>query len=547
MSNYISNVEATELLSKAIKIQKCIELNSESTKQKNLHRFRQIRAKLQNYIDPVNNQAVAVEQIPLKIRRCFVRAVMLLTRYPRLVGKPQGTYKSYIVSSYRHDRIPDSWYKADMSAELCRLFQLSSQYAEKIEHLLTKVDRQIVRQKQIMQALINEFNGIFCRKDVLQLFQNLFGYIAIPETSIDCLATEMQVTFIIDYQEHRLKENIWQTLSASEQQNVSCFLKKISQFSWQQFAHFPSFGYVEVSNIDSQLLQRLANTTGYSKGEITKAISSSVTVLATERVESFLLHDICGHYWQSILTQFGNEYTFLSQIERHLNLNLSVKTTIGTITLQQLFYYQNGVININESLAKSFFHCLIEKSIFSLSTHLVGEILADINEYKWLSQNRGSQDLLLSTSCFKDFPTKLDLTIKDLQFLYTPLLETLIKLPSSIQKELIKKFNIENWNALFDLQQAIAKINRIFLTEYINRYQQEYTNLSLNLLKLQNLLNKLYTKPQNNTSIPFQDLIILFVSNCYSSDFEQNLSSLNLALANYFLPCWQLLDCVALK
>jgi len=50
---------------------------------------------------------VAVEQIPLKIRCCFVRAIFLLTRYPQLGGKQTiGTYNSPIVSSYKYDSIP---------------------------------------------------------------------------------------------------------------------------------------------------------------------------------------------------------------------------------------------------------------------------------------------------------------------------------------------------------------------------------------------------------------------------------------------------------
>ncbi|VEP17732.1 conserved hypothetical protein [Hyella patelloides LEGE 07179] len=573
MFNYISNSEATELLFKAIKIHRYLKLTSESTEQNiNLQtRFRQIGVQLQNYTHPIND-AVAVEQIPLKIRRCFVRAVMLLTRYPQLGGQQTGgTYKSQIVSSYRHDSIPNFWYEADMVAKLCRLFQLSSQYAKDIKHLLTQIDRQIARQQQIIQALTNEFNRVSHQKDVLRLFQSLFGDVTIPETSINCLTTKMQIAFVIDYHKDRLQEEyLWQNLSPPEQQTISCLFNKISQFSWQQFARFPSFGYVKAPSIDSQLLQRLVNVTGYNKSEIVKAIATSVTVVATERAESFLLHDIWGHYWQSILTQFSNDYTYLSQIDRDLNLDSSVKTTTGIISLQQLFRYQNGVVNLNKPLAQKFFHSAAKKRLQSLSTHLIGEMLADINEYKWLSQNYDSQDLLLSTrespfedkwnmlsdrehflpstSYFKDFPTKLDLTIQDLEFLYLPLFETLIKLPlSSLETELINKFQIKDRDILSSLRLAISDLNQTFITEYIKQDRSKYNQLILKLLRFQTLLNKLYTKPHKNTHIPFQDLIILFVGNYYCPNFEQDIASLNLALANYFFPCWLLLKKISLN
>ena len=545
----ISDSEAAELLFEAIEIQRRIKLTSKSSNQNNLHRFRQIGVKLQNYVHPINDNAIAVNQIPLKIRRCFVKSVMLLTRYPQLGGKQTGgTYKSDIVSSYQHDPIPDCWYQGDMVTRLCRWFQLSSQYAQEIEHLLNKVDLQVARQKQIMQALRNEFNSVSCQKDVLKLFQSLFGDVPLPEKSINCLTTEMQVAFLIDYKEKRLKkERLWQQLSALEQQNILGFLQKISQFSWQQFDRFPSFGYVETADIDSQLLQRLVDSTGYSKSAIVKAIATSVTVVATERAESFLLHDIWGHYWQSILTQFRDNYTYLSQTNHNLNLYSSVERTKATVSLQQLFFYQDGVFKINKLLAKNFCQGLFKKRICSLSTHLIGEMLADINEYKWRSQNYNDRDLLLSTSCLKDFPTKLDLTIQDLDFLYSSLLKTLNQLPLSIQTELINKFQIKEEDGLSSLQKAINNINEVWISEFFNQYFKSYIKLISNLLKLQNLLNKLYTRPHNNTLIPFRDLLILFVGNFYSRDFEQDITALNLALANYFTPCWQLLKNVPLN
>ena len=488
------------------------------------------------------NAPIIVEQIPLKVRRCFIKAMMLLTRYPQLGGKTGGTYNSPVVSSYKCDRIPDSWYKTDAVDRLCQLFELSNDYALEIENLLSQIDRQILRQQKIIQALINNYNGLSRQEDVTKLFQALFG-IGIPKASINCLTTKMQIVFIIDYQQHRLREeNLWHSLSPIEQQHITLFLNKISQFSFKQFANFPSFGYLEARTMNPQLYRQLVQITGYSEAEVWQAIASSVGIVSTSKAESFLLHDIWGHYWQTILTQFNKQYTHLSQCDLNLTINSTVNSPQESVSLSQLFKRQDKAINLDIPLAKSFFHSIAKRRIAALSTHLISEILADINEYKWLSQNRDRAELLPSSSNFKNCPTKLDLTIKDLDFIYLPILETLIKLRlSNLEAELIDHFQLIDNQIIDSLRKAILLLQHIFLVEYIDYYQpsiqanKQFSNLASDLSNLQQTLNNLYIKSPI-TSLPFKDLIILFVASNYADNGD--IEELNSTVYNYFQPCW---------
>lgn len=511
-----------------------------------------------------NNALLTVEQIPLKIRRCFVRAILLLTRYPQLGGKRTvGTYNSPIVSSYKYDRIPDVWYESDAAIKLCQLFALPNSYAQEIQNLLAGVDRKIDQQQKIIEALIDNFDLLNTQKDVLNLFQALFGNIPLPKASINCLTTKMQISFMIDYQDNRLRsESLWCSLSKLEQQEVSEFLEQASQFSFKQFTTFPSFNSVKIQNNNLGLWRYLIEVTGYSQPEIISAIASSVNIISANKAESFLLHDIWGHYWQSMLTQFEDDYLYLSQVDQNLDLDSSINDGNGTIYLRQLFKLKNQSIYIDVSLAKKFFHTMATKRITALSTHLIGEMLADINEYKWLSQNRDCQALLNSSSRFPDSPTKLDLTVKDWDFLYLRSLETLIRLSPVLEVDLINYFKIKNNEDVNNLRIAISNLQHIFLTEYINHYQLSINSNSshvraspaaypsnrhlsssiLNLTKLQDTLNQLYTKPIKNDLIPFQDLILLFVGNYYNIECERDIIQLNFALANYFYPCWRLLQ-----
>lgn len=501
---------------------------------------------------------VAVEQIPLKIRHCFVKSLLLLTRYPQLGGRQtSGTYNSPIVSSYKYDPIPNAWYETDAIPKLCQLFGLPNSYVQEIENLLAEVDLKIERQQQIIEALVNKFGLLNQQKDVLSLFQALFGDIPLPESSINCLSTKMQITFIVDRQENQLlPESLWCSLSKLEQQKVSQFLARVDQFSFKQFANFPSFNNLDIQSDHSKLWQDLTKLTGYSHSTIIRAISPSVNIISAEKAESFLLHDLCGHYWQSLLTQFGNEYLYLSQVDQDLGLDSSVDNENGRIYFRELFKRQNQSIFIDVPLAKQFFHRIAKKRITALSTHLIGEMLADINEYKWLSQGRDQsatqqdsrQALLNSSSSFPYSPTKLDLTIKDWDFLYLPTLQTLIKLSPALEAKLINYFQLKDNEEGNSLRVAIANLHHLFLTEYINHYQtsiksdRNFSSPISSLPELQNIVNKLYTKPVNHDSDSFQDLILLFVGNYYSQEFGQDITQLEFALKNYFYPCWQILQ-----
>lgn len=131
---------------------------------------------------------------------------------------------------------------------------------------------------------------------------------------------------------------------------------------------------------------------------------------------------------------------------------------------------------------------------------------------------------------------------------------SLIKLSPALEADLIDYFEIKN-NDLYKLRTALSNLEHIFMAEYINYDRlrltsncaeaypssHNFSSLILSLTKLQNILNKLYTMPINLDLLPFQDLILLFVGNYYSPEFEQDITQVNFALTNFFYPCWQLL------
>lgn len=553
------NARRTQLLEQAIAL--CLRFKSladlDPQKAKVGKRLQQLWSELENFIHPLQNNSLEVEQIPLHVRRCFVRAVSFSTRYSQLGGAVfAGTLRSPTLESYTCDRVPLAWHQPEAIEKLCKQFALPPADGQEIEQSLVKIDRAIEQQKTVIAALIAEFGGINCRQQVLKLFSSLFNLTALPEAAIDCLATPMQLVFALDYQEQQLRdETLWSSLSKSDRQSLREFFTQIGQFSFEQFERFPSFGYLQAAQIHSGLYARLVTVTGYSKSEMIKAIARSISIVPTHKSESFLIHDIWGHFWQLFLTQFDSDYGIMTTANGELKAGLAAYTPEGPVSLRELFILEGTAINLVESKARLFFHGEVQQRLGHLFTHLVGEILADINEFKWLWHNRNHESKLPSSSLFKNLPTKLDLSLLDVDFLFVRVLQPLLSYELSVvqdswlEQELLADWQRPDPVVRLNLKQAIAQMHSIFLAEYTLHYQPNlqlangiFGQLLANLLYLQNVLNQLYTFPIDNQHLPYQDLILLFVGCFCSADCYQDFWDLDDVLAQYFLPCWFILS-----
>lgn len=547
--------QRTRLIAQAIALCSRWKSLSEDEAQKTQisDRLQQLWQELATFNHPLQTEAIAIEEIPLQVRYCFVQAVCFSSRYSQLGGSClSGTLNSPTLATYVCDPIPLQWHQSAIVEQLCEHFQLSAIDTIAIENQLNKIDGAIEQQKAIIQALVAEFGGIDNRQQALELFSALFGIKVLPETAIDCLATPMQLVFAIDYEQQRLRDKtLWSSLAQSDRDILAQFLIKINRFNFTQFECFPSFGYLEAVNIPDQLSNKLIEATGYSKPVIVQAIARSVSLVPTSKSEAFLIHDIWGHFWQLFLTQFDSDYAIMSTAHKDLNPGLAAYTEQGVINLRELFILEGNQVKLEEKKARLFFHGEVQQRLGHLFTHLVGEMLADISEFKWLWQNNPTSDNLPSSSLFKNLPTKIDLSLIDLDFLFLQVLEPLLSYKMSVvedsllEQELIAEWSNHTLQLRLSLKRAVVKMYSIFLEEYSQCYQPNikladgiFGDLLTNLVYLQNILNQLYTLPIQQKNLPYQDLILLFVG-CYcSADCYQDFWDLDDVLAEYFLPCW---------
>ncbi len=518
-------------------------------------RLHEIWQELQGFGHPIQRDRLPASAIPERVRRCLAQAAHYFSCYQALGSqKIAGTLDSPTLSNYRPDALPDRWQAANFSQQLCQWLELPLEFAAALQQQRAEADRAIAQQRRIIQALLDESEQLATPAAARDLLRQFFGPLPLPADAISALATSMVVVVAVDFADEQLRDPaLWATLSPVEQAQLAAWLRQLNRFHFQRFGRFPSFGQVAPERLESDWLARLAARTGDAPTEIAEAIARSVVIVPTAKAEAFVVHDIWGHFWQLPLTQLASDYAILQTCHEPLRPGETAYTPDGPLSLREVLRWEAGTVTLAADAARQFFHGEVQQRLGLMFSHLLGEMLADANEFKWLWQNRDRASEMPSSSLFKSAPTKLDLSLLDAEFLFLRVLAPLLEVElsalreSSLERELLQAWGDTSLATQASLKQAIAQLYQIFFATYAEHYQPSLVNgrglfgqFAANLLYFQNALNQLYTQPPASP-VPFQDLLVLFVG-CYcAGDTYADFWDVDDAIARYFLPAWQLL------
>lgn len=523
-------------------------------------RLTDLQTELQRFTHRIHRAPIPTHDIPIAVREAFVEAIIRLVPYQEIGGSQwQGTLNSPTLKHYRPDPLPPILQEPNIGSQLCELFQLSDHYASQLQASQQQVTERLTQQKRIMAAAMASAEA--SSQGRLKLFQALFGPLAIPADIIDCIYTPLQLYFCLPYKDGKFYSSD-PTIALPEELSTSLhsFLQQLDEFNYQKFDRFPTFGPCHPARIDPGWCQALVQSTGDSTADIMRVLSRAVGIIPTHKMEAFLIHDVWGHHWQYLCTQFASDYAILKDCGQPLHAGETAYTPDGPVNCRMLFHVSGEQVDLDHPKARLFFHGEVQQRLGLLFTHLIAEMIADAAEFKFVWDNPDQAEQLLSSSVFKDLPTKLDLTLADIDFLFLQVLRPLVEIHLSaleetpLETDLLREWGqagvpVNSLGLKTSLKTAIAALYQIFFQEYNAAYLPTltsetslFTDIVSNLLYLQNVLNGLYTEPINKDAVPFQDLLLLFVG-CYcSSDSYAEFWSLDDALAAYYWPCWHLLN-----
>jgi len=555
--------EQQQLMAEALQLARYMTQADASTKperlQKRQQRLRDIRQALQTVTHPICRESLAIAQIPLTVRQAFVQSVVLLSRYQMLGGdRWAGTLASPTLSRYKTSEAQMKWQTPEQITALCQAFELDTQLPAQLQSELVEIDHRIVRQRQIMQVVLAELQPDYAPAKLQALFQVLFG-VSFPAGAIACLHTEKQLYFCLDVEGDALRDRaLWNSLSAAEQAAIHTFLQQQGAFSFEKFGRFPVFGACDPAKIEREWSGAIAVQAQVSVADVLKTLSCSVSIVPTPKAEAFLVHDIWGHHWQWLLTQFESDYAILTTCDAPLRMSETAYLSAGPLTCGELFQVVGDRVCVDASKARLFFHGEVQQRLGLMFTHLLGEMIADVAEFKFIWDHPLAAELLPSSSIFKTSPTKLDLSLADIDFLFLKVLRPLLELnlsvlhDSPLETELLSAWAqagvaIHSLELRTSLKGAIAQLYQLWLEEYNSLYLPTlsgkpgiFTEIVRNLLQLHNVVDQLYTDATlaSNQNVPFQDLLLLFIATYCSSDCYAEFWTVDNALADYFLPCW---------
>ncbi|MEM9164495.1 MAG: hypothetical protein AAGC54_15695 [Cyanobacteria bacterium P01_F01_bin.4] len=524
-------------------------------------RIRTLQTALKTHAHPIRRDYQPIDSLPETVRRAFVRAVLLVTRYHKAGGHGWwGTLPSSpTLSHYQTDPIPSGWDHPDSIQTLCKGFGLTAATAAQLSSMLEQVDARTQQQQQLINAILAEVTPqtgqTKASQAFAQLFSHLFRGITVPPEKLKCLVTPLQLYFCIDFPEAETSTG-WETVTAQDLVRLRQLQQSLKAFSFEKFRRFPTFGPCDPSQVNSDWLANIAKMMSVSAADLCQWLPATVTILPLQSAEQFLLHDIWGHYWQLVLTQFEGDYIQLAQCDQPLRAHETAYTPDGPLACRSLFCLEGETVTLDERLARSFFHGEVRQRLGLLFTHLLGEMTADVAEYKFAWSNPENADILPSSSVFTDSPTNLDLTLGDLDFLFLRVLEPLLTVQLSVcESSPLEADLLVDWQpspdqalgAQTSLKGAISNLYQIFFEEYNRTYLPTltgeagvFTEIVSNLLHLQNVINTLYTDPElaGQSALPFQDLIILFISSYCNQDSYEQFWQIDDILAGDFIPCW---------
>jgi hypothetical protein len=540
--------------------------------QRRRDRIRQIQQQLQAWGHPVQRSPQPIADIPLAVRQAFVRSV-LLVRHAATVGGMgwRGTLASPTLAKFRPDPIPPHWYGAAQEMALGDHFQVPTPWTQQLQADLVRVDEDIATQRRLMTAVWASVGvsvddapspspapspAPLPQRALAQLLQQLFGGLTLPPEQVHGVLTPTQIFFCLDF------APLAQAPSANpgtEGSPLGQLYQRLNSFSFSQFRRFPTFGPCLPEEIDGAWVRHLSDRTAIPPDQIVDRLSKSVGVLPLDKAEMFLIHDIWGHYWQLLLTQFDSDYASLADCDQPLRAGETAYTSVGPLTCRHLFHWDGDRVQVQAEPARAFFHGEVCQRLGLLFTHLLGELTADIAEFKFTWTNPQAAHELPSSSAFTDYPANLDLSLADLDFLFLRVLRPLLTVElSPLALSPLEMDLLADWQAQrlapgvrlrleASLKQAIAQLYHLFYEEYGQTYlptvaaeESLFAQIVVNLLHLQNVINDLYRDPNlaQESGLPFQDVLVMFISAYCSGDSYAEFWQVDNVLADYFVPCW---------
>jgi hypothetical protein len=357
-----------------------------------------------------------------RFREWFSEAVLLWTRLAATGSPPViDTIDTRTLDDFPLDLPLDDDAVTKVRAALIKSQGWETEAFARVERRIAHVTSNLDLKRAIAAVLADMVGGEAgpSPEQCVELMRSVYGRIPWQPGDVDLVITATTVFFCIRRKDGRLDEANWEERPASEREAISAFLLALKEGNVAETKRFPAFGMFDFAALDdtlvNELRKRLAERGRQVEREvIINTLATMVSVLRTQEVELYLVHDTWGHTWQEALSEFEWEYALLPKLDEPFAPDDG--PALGgsdAPTLQAAFVATETTSELDEEALMRFAKSDLAARLQLGISAVVAEILADFMEAKYARLCPGSA---MPTSSLIEVTTlKLDLTLSDMR------------------------------------------------------------------------------------------------------------------------------------
>lgn len=364
--------------------------------------------------------------------RLFARAVLFLTQLAECVHTELpvlDTAGSRALPVFESDFVWSEENLGTLRDRLRERFGLSVRELEVLEEEV-HFETEDARRKQAVARALRSVYGLEpgasdLDRRVHHLFDTLFPGVPLEPEEVRGILTGTLIFFCIPFRGEELNSERFSSLAEAEQAPIRDFLGRVGRFKQENFAHFPAFGILRGAELAPGLLEPLAEAVGLSPGEVAHELVRMVTILPLAEVDKYVVHDVWGHGWQASMLRFAEAYEEMARYAQAFDLETAAVSPRGRLLrFGDCFLRSGRKVRLDEAKLTDFFYGVLAERLPLAFTAVVAEILADVAEFKLLAEDWTPAEQFTSSSQLEPFPSKLDLTLRDVRFYYAQATKT---------------------------------------------------------------------------------------------------------------------------
>ena len=368
-------------------------------------------------------EALRQRRPPLAItrqhERWFTEAVLVWLAYRETASAPLidtvGTDTAY---RFALD-LPDSEaVESRVEAALHTAFGWTPDELGEMKRRLEFLSSNLRLKHAIIDAITQRLGTDPSAAEVHAFAKDVFGSLATRDGDFDLVVTQTAFFLCIPFDDAGPKISDLADRPAEEQAAVRGLIQGINKAAMSlKHVRFPAFGFFEPDCVSPTLLDAIEAHLKSQGMEVPRSVmaetlATMVTILPTQKVDMYLVHDLWGHGWQESLCEF--EWIFERLVANaHTMSPFDGAETVPALTAG-FSTSSTGTILDSARFAEAVDDDLRARIEIGING-VMAECLADLSEYKFIVEEDPEGHLMPTSSLLRGAAVKLDFTLQDTQ------------------------------------------------------------------------------------------------------------------------------------